>query len=204
MNRRTVLRSALAIPAAAALPEILPGVLYGQEPVQLPSAVKPALSETPKTPTVNADSFASASVRTFQPEQFSALQKLGEIIVPSSAGVPGANEAKAAEFLDFLIGQSAAARRDLYRDGLDALNASARKLYKRPFTEITSAEAAPILAPLREPWSATKPAGTLPQFLQDAKDDFLRATQNSREYITVVAQRRRSSGGSGQYWYPVD
>ncbi len=194
MNRRTILRSILAIPGAAAMP----AAGLAQAPV------KPAPSETPLTPTFNADALAETITHTFKPEQLSALNRLGEILEPSSKDEPGAKEAKTAEFLDFLIGQSPAATIDLYRAGLDALNAKARQLYGKPFEALTEDEAAPILAPLHEPWTYTRPAATLPHFLQMAKSDVRRATITSREYISVVSQRRRGSGGSGQYWLPVD
>lgn len=179
----------------------IPAALPAQEPAQVPAAAKPAPSETPLTPTVNADSFADGFVRTFTPEQFAALKKLGEIIVPSSEDTPGADEAKAAEFLDFLIGQSPADRIQLYRTGLDSLNSQARRLYQKPFASVTVSEAEPILAPLRQPWSY---APTTRSFLQAAKSDLLQATANSREYIAVVSRRRRNAAGSGQYWYAVD
>ncbi len=200
MNRRTLLRSLIVVPGAAALPVALPA----QEPVKLPPATKPAPSETPLTPTVNADSFADASHHTFTRDQFSALKKLGELIAPSSPDTPGADEAKAAEFLDFLLGQSPADRVAVYRAGLDALNSHAYRLYKKPFSEVSDSEAAPILAPLRQPWSHTPPEAEPARFLREAKADLLRATANSREYITVVSRRRRNAGGTGQYWYPVD
>jgi hypothetical protein len=195
MRRRSLIRSLLLVPGAAAIP----GALSAQEPPPAPAAAKPAPSETPLTPTVNADSFADGFVRTFTPEQFAALKKLGEIIVPSSEDTPGAEQAKAAEFLDFLIGQSPAERMQLYRKGLDSLNSEARRLYKRPFGDVTASEAEPILAPLRQPWTYTTP-----HFLQAAKSDLLQATVNSREYIAVVSRRRRNAAGSGPYWYAVD
>ena len=175
----------------------LPESLTAQEPTPVKPA--PPHNEAPLTPTVNADSFAEGFVRTFTPEQFAALKKLGEIIVPSSDDTPGADDAKAAEFLDFLIGQSPADRMQLYRKGLDSLNTEARRLYKRPFAEVSVSEAEPILAPLKQPWSHG------PQhFLRAAKSDLLQATVNSREYIAVVSRRRRNAAGSGQYWYAVD
>lgn len=194
MKRRTILRSILAIPGVAAVP----GVGLAQEPA------KAVQSETPLTPTINADSLAETAIHTFKPEQFSALKRLGEILEPSSKDEPGAKEAKAAEFLDFLVGQSPAATIELYRGGLDALNARARQMYGKAFEAVSEEEAAPILAPLREPWSYTPPAAVLPHFLRAAKADMRRATTTSREYISVVSQRRRGAGGSGQYWMPVD
>jgi hypothetical protein len=193
MKRRTILRSILAIPGVAAMP----AVAQGQEPA------RPVQNETPLTPTINADALADKVLHTFKPEQFSALKRLGEILEPSK-DEPGAKEAKAAEFLDFLVGQSAPATIELYRGGLDALNARARQLYGKAFESVSEEEAAPILAPLLEPWSYAQPAAVLPHFLRVTKADMRRATITSRESISVVSQRRRGAGGSGQYWLPVD
>jgi hypothetical protein len=200
MRRRSILRSFLLVPGVAALPE----ALSAQEPAQAPPAAKPAPNETPLTPTVNADSYADSLVRTFTSEQFAALKRLGEIIVPSSEDTPGADQAKAAEFLDFLIGQSPADRMQLYRTGLDSLNSQAHQLYQKPFAEVTVSEAAAILAPLRQPWSQTAPKDSTARFLREAKSDLLQATLNSREYIAVVSRRRRGASGAAQYWYAVD
>jgi hypothetical protein len=200
MNRRTVLRSILSIPGAAAIGEDI----LAQEPARLPPAAQPALNETPLTATINADSLADTEIHTFTPKEFSALKRLGAIFEPSSQDTPGANEAKAAEFLDFLIGQSPSTIMDLYHGGLDALNAQSTQLYGKAFDAVTGAEAAHILAPLKQPWSYTPAAAILPRFLRVAKDDFRRATLTSREYIAVVSLRRRNAGGAGQYWLPVD
>lgn len=194
MNRRTILRSLIAAPGVAAIPEA----------ASAQQAAKPAQSETPITPTVDADSLAETAIHTFQPAQFAALKRLAEILEPSQAGAPGAKEANAAAFLDFLIGQSPLPMIALYRGGLDALNAKAHQLYSKAFDAVTESEAAAILAPLREPWTYRAPAAVLPHFLRQAKDDIRRATVTSREYIAVVSQRRRNAGGSGQYWLPVE
>jgi hypothetical protein len=193
MKRRAVLRSLIALPAAAALPVDAPA----QE-------VKAAASETPKTLTTEADAASEPVVKTFNSAQFSALRKLGDILMPAAPDTPGASEAGAAEFLDFLIGVSPPDRVALYRTGLDRLNAEARRRYNKPFGEITMEQAEPILAPLRAPWSYKGPVDPFAQFLLAAKSDVLEATANSREYIAVVSQRRRSGGGVGQYWYAIE
>lgn len=193
MKRRTVLRSLLAAPSVAMLPSVAPA----QE-------AKGPSSETPKTLTTEADAASDPVVKTFNESQFSALRKLGEIVMPASDSTPGALEAEAAEFLDFLIGVSPVDRIALYRSGLDRLNAEAQQKYHKSFGEITLEQASPILAPLREPWSYRGPSDSFAKFLLAAKSDLLTATANSREYITVVSQRRRGAGGVGQYWYPTE
>lgn len=136
MKRRAVLRSFLALPVAAALPSDA-----------LPQEVKASPPDTPKILTTEADSAAVPTVRTFDSAQFSALRKLGEILMPAAQNTPGALEASAPEFLDFLIGVSPPDRVSLYKAGLDRLTAEAHSRYNRSFGEITAAEAEPILAP---------------------------------------------------------
>ncbi len=124
--------------------------------------------------------------------------------MPAAPGTPGALESGAVEFLDFLIGVSPADRVRLYRGGLDRLNAEAERRYGKSFSEVTVEQAGPVLAPLQAPWSYRGPEDPFVQFLLAAKNDLLTATANSREFIAVVSQRRRSAGGVGQYWYPIE
>ncbi len=82
--------------------------------------------------TVEADLSAQAVAPSFfNPAQFAALRKLGGMLQPPLGGHPGALEAQAAEFLDFLIGVSPADRQKLYRDGLDTLNAQSGKQFQQ-------------------------------------------------------------------------
>lgn len=198
MKRRAVLRSLLTIPAAVATTVALPADVVAQQPAI------PANRETPRTPETEADATADSALKTFNKAQFAALLKLGEILMPAAQDTPGASSCGAAEFLDFLIGVSAADRVSLYKDGLDHLNAEAQQRYRKPFAEISGDQAAPILAPLNAPWSYRGPADPFAKFLLAAKNDLWEATVNSREYITVVSPRRRSAGGVGQYWYRID
>jgi hypothetical protein len=115
MKRRAVLRSLLTVPAVAVLP--LDAIAQETKPA-------PAAETSPASMSV-ADAAAESVVKTFNHAQFSALRRLGEILVPSAPETPGALEAGAAEFLDFLIGASQPDRVTLYREGLEKLNAEA-------------------------------------------------------------------------------
>jgi hypothetical protein len=191
MKRRSVLRSLLAVPSIAALPSEAPA-----------QDVRPP--ETPNIATSETDAASEPILKTFDKAQFSALRKLSEILMPASKDTPGALEAGAAEFLDFLIGVSPPDRVGLYKAGLDHLNTEAQQRYHQPFAEITAEQAGPILAPLHAPWSYRTPADAFAKFLLAAKADILTATVNSREYVSVAAQRGRRGGGVGQYWYPIE
>jgi hypothetical protein len=194
MKRRTLLRSLLTFPAAAALPV----------DALAQDASASANRQAPPTPTTEADAAAGAVVKTFNQAQFSALRRLGEILVPAAQDTPGALESGAAEFLDFLIGVSPANRVTLYREGLDRLNADSQRRYKKTFSVITVEQAEPVLAPLHAPWSYRGPADPFAKFLLAAKNDLLTATANSRAYIAVVSRRRGRASGVGQYWYPIE
>ena len=65
---------------------------------------------------------AEPVVRFFTAPQFSALRKLCETMMPAIGKAPGALDARAPEFLDFLLGESPKERQQLYRTGLDPLN----------------------------------------------------------------------------------
>jgi hypothetical protein len=190
-----MLQSVLGVSAASALP--LP--LFSQQ--QKPA---PAVDENPKLSVNATDAVADAVPRFFDPESFSAFRHLGEILVPARQNLPGAVEAEAAEFLDFLIGQSPADRQTLYRDGVAQLNAQARARYGKPFAEVAAADADSILAPLHEAWTYQGPADPFARFLSAAKEDFLRATASSRQWAAAASGRSRSASGLNTYWFPIE
>lgn len=169
MRRRRILQAAVALPAIARLAA---------------QTAKP--DELPKLETIPPDSFAEPAAKFFTAAQFEALRKLADLILPAINGTPGALEARAPEFLDFLISQSPAERQKLYRDGLDWLAAKG----------VSEAS----LAPLRQPWSYAAQT----DFLHTAKADIMTATVNSREWIAVVSQRNRNAAGTSIFWHPVN
>ncbi len=184
------------MPAAAALPM--------EARSQQAQGGAPANRETPATATVGAEVAADAIIRTFNASQFAALRRLGDILMPAATGMPGAAEAGAAEFLDFLIGASGTDRVMLYRDGLDRLNAEAKRRYDKAFREVTAEQAEPLLAPLRASWTYSETKEPFARFLLAAKSDLMLATMNSREYNAAAAQQGRRAGGAGRYWYPIE
>jgi hypothetical protein len=185
MRRRRFFQT---VGAAAAAPAALVG-----QPQQQPSAALPKLE------TASADAAAEAVTRFFSERQFAALKKLCEILQPAMSGAPGAIEAKAPEFLDFLIGESPGERQQVYRQGLDRLVAAG-------FVEADAAKANAILAPLKAAWTYDPPADPLARFLRQAKADVRTATVNSREYNTAGAAGGggRRFGAQALYWLPLD
>ncbi|MDE3197738.1 MAG: hypothetical protein KGN84_15420 [Acidobacteriota bacterium] len=166
MKRRNFFRTLAAAPAAPAL--------LGQQ--RRTAAQDGAAPEDPKLAVSVADAAADPMPRFFNAAQYAALEKLSETVMP------GAVEAGAAAFLDFLIGRSDEARRNVYIAGLDGLNA-------RGFASLAS---------LNKPWTFEEPADPVERFLRVAKADIRMATLNS-----AANSAGKRFAGSGLYWYPL-
>lgn len=210
MKRRRAIQSLIGLSAAAALPlPALPqAVKETGQPVPSKDTTQPAparaVDETPKLEMTVADAAASGAPRFFSSEQFAALRRLSDLLMPAARETPGALDAGAAEFLDFLIGASPHERQALYREGLEKLNSESQKRYAKAFADLSPAQADSVLAPLREMWTHQGPDDPFERFLITAKDDVLAATVNSQQWVTAVSRRSRSAGGVGQYWYHVE
>lgn len=194
MKRRRFIQAFAAAPAAPALL------------AQQPAAPRTA-TEAPKLDAANADDVGETVVRFFTAPQYSALRKLCEIISPPLGKAPGALDAHVPEFLDFLIGESPGDRQQIYRTGLDLLNANARQKHGKMFADLDAMQITAALASLRVPWTFDPPADPLARFLREARQDIRTATMNSKEYLAGAAQttgRRGFGGGTGLYWNPLD
>lgn len=165
----------------------------------------PAAAELPKLQYSVHDDVGDMQPRFFSAPQFAALKKLSEILMPSVNEAPSALDAHTPEFLDWLLAQSPQERQQLYRVGLDQLNAQAKKRFGKCFAEADTKQASELLAPLREPWTYEPPADPLARFLRAAKQDVRTATLNSHEYASAAAAGgRRGGAGLGLYWFPLD
>ena len=196
MKRRRFIQTLAATPAVA-LP--VTSELHAQQG----APIRPT-EEAPKLEIASLDVGGETVPRFFNAQQFAALRKLSDILLPPLNGMPGALEAGAPEFLDFLISKSPADRQQLYKAGLAALNAQALRQFKKPFADVDSAQASTLLAPLRQPWTYVPPADPFARFLREAKQDVRTATTNSQAYTAAGATGGRRGGGVGQYWYPID
>ncbi len=180
------MKSAWGLPAATALPE----------------AGNAQTSDTTARLQFDSPESAAQSVpRFFSTSEMAAFERLGRILMPPAGNVPGAAEAEAALFLDFLLSQSPADRQNLYRTGVRLLDAGAQRRFGKGFAELTGEDAAELLSPLWQPWSPKPPADPLARFLAAAKDDFWQATFNSRQYAEALSERRRGASGLGLYWH---
>lgn len=162
--------------------------------------------EIPQLETAAVDLAGDPVPHFFTAGQYSALRKLSDLLQPAVNGTPGALDAKVPEFLDFLISVSPADRQQLYQGGLDALNAAATAHGSKSFADLGAADAASVMAPLREPWTYEPPSDPLAHFLREAKHDVHTATANSREFnkAGAAAGGGRRFGAQGLYWLPIE
>jgi len=152
------------------------------------------------------DTAGETVARFFTPAQFAALRRLSAIIQPPMRGNPGALDCNVPEFIDFLIGVSPADRQQLYRNGLDALNAHAKKQFSKSFADLEDAQAHTILQPMlvAVPWPKDPPKDPLQAFMFAAREDIPMATRNSPEYAAAAAAKGMRAGGGGLVWNPID
>ena len=148
-------------------------------------------SQEAALPLSAADAVAEGWTRFFTPAEMKTFRQLGVTLIPAYEGRPGALEAQAPEFLDFLLSRSGVEAQTLYRQGLARYAAN------------------PDLSPLNKPWTlGNAPGGSAhpeliqepyERFLRAAKQAFYQATVNSREW----AAASRGRGSSNLYWLPV-
>jgi hypothetical protein len=194
MKRRGFVKALAVAPA-------VPAALAQQTGNRTP----PAAVEAPKLELAIADDAAAMQPRFFTAPQYAALRRLCDMLMPRIGDTPGAIDACAPEFLDFLISESPKDRQALYREGLDALNDRCMKRFQAAFDAADATQAAALLAPLREQWTYDPPADILARFLWAAKLDVRTATLNSHEYVTAASSEGGRRGvGVGLYWYPLD
>jgi hypothetical protein len=201
MKRRRFMQALAAAPVVPALAQqVRPAPPSGGRGGRGGLGAEQGVKEFEVTP---PDAVANTAARFFTPAQFSALRKLSETLLPAMGGNPGAIECEAPEFLDFLIGVSPADRQQLYRGGLDALNAKAKAKFAKSFAELDAKQVDAVIRPLlaATPWAWDLPKDPAMRFIASVRTDVATATRNSPAW----AEKAGTRGGAGQLkWLPID
>jgi hypothetical protein len=152
-------------------------------------------------PPLVTDAIASTDAHFFEPVQRATLERLCEIMLPPIDGLPGAVDAGAPEFLDFLIGASPAPQQQVYASGLDRLDSEARSNFGTPFAKVTPAQADQLLKPWMRAWMPDHPpAEPYTHFINVVHSDIRTATINSQAW----SEASEHTPDVGLYWFPVD
>ena len=155
--------------------------------------------------TLVPDAVAQTEAHFFNEQQTQTLRRLCQVMMPSVKGFPGALDASAPEFLDFLIGVSPKLRQQMYLAGLDRLDAEARTKFNVPFAKATDDQADELIRPWLRAWMSDHPP-TEPhaRFINLAHSDIRKATVNSQEWSDAVRAAGRAENDQDLFWYPVD
>lgn len=151
------------------------------------------------------DAVAHTQTRFFSRQQFATLRQLCEVLMPPFKNAPGAIDAGAPEFLDFLISVSPADRQEIYRNGLDRLDAEAKQKFGVPFAGVTPQQADTLIRPWLRTWlSDHPPKDAYERFINLAHSDIRTATINSKPWSDSLPSDDDRRMEQGLYWYPVD
>jgi Gluconate 2-dehydrogenase subunit 3 len=151
------------------------------------------------------DAVAHTQTRFFTREQFATLRQLCEVLMPPLKNAPGALDAGAPEFLDFLISVSPADQQKMYRGGLDRLDAEARQKFGVPFAGVNLQQADALIRPWLRTWMTDHPPREpYERFINVAHSDIRTATINSKPWNDALPSEDDRLMQEGLYWYPVD
>ena len=197
---KTVLGQQAATPVAPSAPPPAPAAPGPVPWMRGLMEVKPL----PMTPIV-PDAVAQTNAHFFSAQQMATLRRLSEILMPPLKGYPGAMDAGAPEFLDFLIGVSPVDRQQMYQAGLDRLDAEAKKHFGVAFATVNAAQADQLLRPWLKSWMTDHPP-TEPyaHFINVVHSDIRTATVNSQAWSDAANAKGRQTPDAGLYWFPVD
>lgn len=218
MKRRKFVQSLLIAPAApaavAAGQAVAPKATPQQQPVPQPNTparqVPRQPPQVPKLEVTAVDLAGQAAPHYFTTAQFATLRKLSGILLPPLKNNPGALEAQAPEFLDFLISVSPGDRQTLYQSGLDSIENQSKDRFQKSFCDLDAQQTDSILRPLlvARPWPEDLPSDPLQSFVAQVHEDLRTATMNSRQWAEASAKSghrfTRGFRGSGYYWAPID
>ena len=160
---------------------------------------------TPNIPISAPDVVATTEVRYFTAARYATLGHLCETLMPANNGYPGATQAAAPEFLDFLLGASPTDRQTMYNDGLDRLNADSTKKFSVGFSKASASQADAVIRPYLKGWiNDHPPKEKHERFMALAHRDIRTATINSPAWTSAAEASGERTPGVGLYWAPID
>ena len=173
-----------------------------------PAPVPWTLGLNPKTPlpiTEEADAVAATDANFFTTAQLATFTRLCDLLMPALSSKPGAVQAGAPSFLDFLIGSSPKSRQQIYSEGVSWLDAEAKAKYKQPFAKLNGPQADALVKPWLRTWmSDHPPTERHADFINIAHEDIRTATMNSKAWDDAGAAASQDWVTNGLYWSPIE
>ncbi len=126
-------------------------------------------------------------------------------MMPARDPYPGAADAGAPEFLDFLIGASPLDRQQMYQAGLNRLSEEAKKKCGAPFAEISAEAADKLIREGLTGWiDGFPPADPDMRFMSVVQQDIRMATMNSEAWNAATISAGERPRGGDFYWSAID
>jgi hypothetical protein len=148
LTRRDALKLAASLGAAALVPLV---------PAEAIAAARRAVAARK----------AGGALKVFTAEQHHTVDVLSELIIPTDERSAGASAARVADYIDFALSESSTATRQLWIDGLAALDAASLDRFGTSFASATGDQQAAIVSDAAA--NELSPTTTLEKFFGDAK-----------------------------------
>lgn len=203
VTAKTAIATAQQAATTAVAPSISPPVPTAPGPLPWMRGLLEA-KPLPMMPLV-ADMVAETNAHFFTSGQMETLVRLCDVLLPPLKGYPGALDAGAPQFLDFLIGVSPADRQGMYQAGLDRLEHDSKQHFGISFSAVSAAQADQLLRPWLKTWLPDNPpTEPFERFVNVVHGDIRTATVNSEAWSNAAQKAGVQSPNVGLFWYPVD
>lgn len=154
---------------------------------------------------LTADAFAQTDTQFFNATETATLRRLCELFQPPYKHHPGAIEAGAPQFLDFLTGASPEDQQHIYRSGLGRLESDAQQKFSKPFASLDAGQADQIIRPALRTWMDDHPpTDSFEYFVAIVQVDIRTATVNSQAWADAARRAGEPTPNVDLYWYPVE
>jgi hypothetical protein len=157
LSRRDALKIAVGVGAAVMIPLVPPEVAA--------AAQRAVASGKP------------AALKFFTVAQHRAVDALTEVIIPTDERSPGARAARVADYLDFILNESPVEARQVWKDGLTALDAASTSQFGKPFADLTTEQQVAVVTEAAA--NEQRPTTPLETFFVEAKGRTIHAYYTS-------------------------
>jgi Gluconate 2-dehydrogenase subunit 3 len=109
----------------------------------------------------------SQGLKFFTPEQHRTVEVLSELLIPADDRSPGARDAKVADYIDFILGESTDEEKQAWSEGLRALDEASAERFGQPFASPGSDQQVALLTEASK--NEFDPKTPLERFFGEAK-----------------------------------
>jgi len=88
---------------------------------------------------------APQPLKFFTPEENAAVIEMSERIIPADDSSPGAKAARVSEYIDLIVSESSDLTKQLWRDGLAAVDKKSREMFGKPFASASEDQQVKLL-----------------------------------------------------------